>query len=99
VKPPGGLGVEVAPLPDPADPLGLGLGDFVEQADHRETINTATIALLESRPLSSRAGAGNRTPDPLLTMEVLCRLSYSSAAGQSSPVGNSGRLGHSDARI
>src|SRR2546429_6563216 len=25
-----------------------------------------------------RAGAGNRTPDPLLTMEVLCRLSYSS---------------------
>jgi hypothetical protein len=24
-----------------------------------------------------RAGAGNRTPDLLLTMEALCRLSYS----------------------
>jgi hypothetical protein len=28
-------------------------------------------------PPCLRAGEGNRTPDPLLTMEVLCRLSYS----------------------
>jgi hypothetical protein len=31
--------------------------------------------------LSYGAGEGNRTPDPLLTMEVLCRLSYSSDSG------------------
>src|SRR3954453_16084503 len=31
-----------------------------------------------------RAGEGNRTPDLLLTMEALCRLSYSGQAGRKS---------------
>jgi hypothetical protein len=48
-------------------------------ADHPYILRNTENGLL-SGPLV-RAGAGNRTPDPLLTMEVLCRLSYSSDSG------------------
>src|SRR5918999_4144374 len=52
----------------------------------RKTVILSVLAVAVG--LLLRAGAGNRTPDPRLTMAVLCRLSYSSLpADDSNPRG------------
>ena len=68
--------------------MGGILGQSLMRVHHRRGLGLASQGLRQidctcdraptTGSLSSgRAGAGNRTPDPLLTMEVLCRLSYS----------------------
>ena len=47
-------------------------------------------AVGQSAQGTRRAGEGNRTPDLLLTMEALCRLSYSGDADGKPPTGSHG---------